>query len=427
MAGTQIITTGRFRFNNTNEEVNKAYKGNIASRSLWMGGTHIWPSYEIFCVDKKTSFVASENSVYKEEKNGNTIYTYNASNYSYYLPKQWKDLDPAGGILSSCIITRESSYWHLLSLEITAYTLPVDGNYIEFDDDFISCNDKKSDGKDYVDEISVSNASFSYTMEDKTEWKGKSWMVKFNQDDDLPLDVAEKGLCLNFNIPSNNLSSSTKTILRISKFVNEFDNQIEVPTGVHDGILCWNQNPNTIYKLQMCWVTGLGSTTPISKESAQNIDYNDTAIHDYWLCIEFGVSNDGGQTYSWNEDAIGELPGSISMMTTVTIEGTNADKFTATVVKENKQTNKNYVNIQVKANQPNDYDNNTNRTPIYKSKPRPSFSDEKAYGSGIDDNRTSMLTWQLERYTSTEPWNISISATFTGTGILEKFSGSTRL
>lgn len=429
MAETKIITTGRFRFNNINEEVNKVYKGgNIASRSLWMGGTHIWPSYEIFCVDNSTNFVASRNSIYKKEENGNTIYTYNATTYSYYSPNLWKDLDPTGGTLSSYIVTRESSYWHLLSLEITAYTLPVGNTYMNFGDDFISCNDKKLNGDNYVDEISVVNNGdvFSYTMEN-TEWKAKSWLVKFNQDDDLPIDVADKGLCLNFNIPANNLSSSTKTILRITKFINEFDSKIEVPTEVHNGILCWNQDPNTIYKVQMCWVTGDGSTDPIPKDTIQNIDYNDTSEHEYCLCIEFGVSNDGGKTYLWNEDAIGdELPGDISRMTTVSIGGDDADKFTAEVIKETKTINKNYVKIRVHASNPNNYDNNTNRSPIYKSKVKSSFTNERAYPSGSDANRSSNLFWQLERYTSTEPWNISINVTFTGTEKLEKFFGSTQ-
>lgn len=428
MAETKIITTGRFRFNNINEEVNKVYKGgNIASRSLWMGGTHIWPSYEIFCVDDNTKFVASRNSIYKEEKNSNTIYTYDGSNYSYYLPKQWKDLDPTGGTLSTYIVTRESSYWHLLSLEITAYTLPVGNTYINFDDDFISCNDKKLNGGNYVDEISVANNGdvFSYTMGD-TEWKAKSWLVKFNQDDDLPIDVANKGLCLNFNVPANNLSSSTKTILRITKFFNEFDSKIEVPTEVHNGILCWNQDPNTIYKVQMCWVTGGESTVPISKDVMQNIDYNDTTAHDYWLCIEFGVSYDGGDTYLWNEDAVGELPGTISHMVSVSISGDDADKFTATVVKENKTINKNYVKIQVQASNPNSYDNNTNKTTIYKSFPITNQSNSLAVDESDNGYKTSKICWVLRRYTSTEPWNISVNVMFNGTGVLEKFSGSTR-
>lgn len=422
-----IITTGRFRFNNKDKEVNKAYKGKVASRSLYMGKDHIWPSYEIFCIDKTTSFVGSVDSNHKDQETG--LSSYNFDNYSYSSIA--KGIDPAGGTVSTSIINRESSYWHCLSLEISAYTSYNNGGVV-FDENAITydTNIKASDGSNYITKVERTKSETDVTIVDgdTNRWNVSRWLVTFNQKDDLPLDFATKGALLGITIPPNNYPFVSTGLLRITKFVNEFGELKNIPAEVHEGILTWTQNPNTIYKVQMCWVQGDGIATPLSKNEIQSMVYT-TSTKSYWLCIEFGVSKSGGTADSdfiWNQDLEPEIsiPNTLASMVTATITGTDADKFTVTVPKTVKTENKNYVEVVVTPTSNNDYSHNTNRTPVYKSKVLSNNSWELALDDEDYDNsyQSSGITWQLERYTTTRPWDATISIKFTGTGSLSNFS-----
>lgn len=426
-----IITTGRFRFNNKDKEVNKAYKGGSASRSLYMGKDHIWPSYEIFCIDKTTSFVASSDSSYKDQQTG--LSTYNFSGYSYSSIA--KAIDPAGGVVSTSIINRESSYWHCLSLEISAYTLCNNaGVGVVFDENAISydTNIKVSDGSNYITKVerTKSETNVAIVENDAHKWNVSRWTVEFNQKDDLPLDFATKGALLGITIPSNSCPFASTGLLRITKFVNEFGQLQDIPAEVHEGILTWTQAANSLYKVQMCWVQGDGVATPLAKGKTQTMIYT-TSTKSYWLCIELGVSKSGGTAdtdFIWNQDLEPEIviPNNLASMVTATITGADADKFTVTVPKTIKTTNKNYVEVVVTPVSNNDYSHNTNRSPVYKSKVITSNSWELASDDDDYDNnyQSSGITWQLERYTSTQPWDATINITFTGTGTLSNFSGS---
>ena len=422
-----IITTGRFRFNNKDKEVNKAYKGKVASRSLYMGKDHIWPSYEIFCIDKTTSFVGSVDSNHKDQETG--LSSYNFDNYSYSSIA--KGIDPAGGTVSTSIINRESSYWHCLSLEISAYTSYNNGGVV-FDENAITydTNIKASDGSNYITKVERTKSETDVTIVDgdTNRWNVSRWLVTFNQKDDLPLDFATKGALLGITIPPNNYPFVSTGLLRITKFVNEFGELKNIPAEVHEGILTWTQNPNTIYKVQMCWVQGDGIATPLSKNEIQSMVYT-TSTKSYWLCIEFGVSKSGGTADSdfiWNQDLEPEIsiPNTLASMVTATITGTDADKFTVTVPKTVKTENKNYVEVVVTPTSNNDYSHNTNRTPVYKSKVLSNNSWELALDDEDYDNsyQSSGITWQLERYTATQPWDATISIKFTGTESLSNFS-----
>lgn len=424
-----IITTGRFRFNNKDKEVNKTYKGNVASRSLYMGPDHIWPSYEILCIDKTTSFAGSKDSNYKDQETG--LSTYNFSNYSYSSIA--KDIDPAGGTVSTSIINRESSYWHCLSLEISAYTLcNKQGTGVVFDENAITydTNIKVSDGSNYITKVERTESKTDVTIvdDDTNRWNVSRWLVTFNQKDDLPLDFATKGALLGITIPPNNYPFTSTGLLRITKFVNEFGELKDIPTEVHEGILTWTQNPNTIYKVQMCWVQGDGIATPLSKDEIQSMVYT-TSTKSYWLCIELGVSKSGGTADSdfvWNQDLEPEIsiPNDLASMVTVTISGTDANRFTVTVPKTVRTENKNYVEVVVTPTSNNDYSHNINRTPVYKSKVLTNNSWELASDDEEYDNshQSSGITWQLERYTTTQPWDATISIKFTGTDSLSNFT-----
>lgn len=420
-----IITNGRFRFNNIDKEVNKTYKGYVASRSLYLGSTHIWPSYEIFCIDKTTSFVGSENSNWKDKQTG--VSTYNFSKYSYTnIPKA---IDPAGGIVSTSIINRESSYWHCLSIEVTAYTrCNDDGAGMVLADNAISYDTNvKPDGNPYIESIEVidEESQVAIVPNDEYKWNVKRWNIGFNQKDDLPLDFATTGALLGVTIPPNNNPFATIGMLRITGFLNEAHEFQTVPTNVHEGILTWVQDPNIIYKVQMCWVTGDGIPTPLDKDEIQTIGYT-TTTKSYWLCLEFGVSKTGGtddSDFLWNQDLEPEItiPNNLASMVKASVTGADADRFNIKVNNAIKTNNKNYVEIIVTPTSNNDYAHNTNRTPIYKAEVNKDKSTELATST---DNATSTISWQLQRYTTTQPWNATIQIKFIGSGALSNFTGS---
>lgn len=423
-----LITTGRFRFNNKDKEVNKAYKGNIASRSLYMGKDHIWPSYEIFCIDKTTSFVANKNSNWKDKQTG--LSTYNFSGYSYSSIAV--GIDPSGGNVATSIINRETSYWHCLSLEISAYTRCNGGTGVVFDDNAITydTNIKVSDGKPYISSITKTEeaSNVAIVQNDEYKWNVKRWAVKFNQTDDLPLDFSTKGALLQINIPSNDNPFTSVGLLRITKFFNEFGELKDIPVDIHEGILTWKQNPNSVYRVQMCWVTGDGTNTPLKKEQIQSMGYT-TTTKSYWLCIEFGISKTGGSEDSdflWNQDLEADgivIPNNISSMVKVTTTGVDSDKFTVTVANSIREVNKNYVEIIVRPKSNNDYSHNINRTPIYKSEVYKEYSTEIA-AQYNHDKIASTLVWNVKRYTSTQPWDATIQIEFTGVGVLSNFKGT---
>lgn len=425
-----IISSGRFRLGQKSKEMNQAYKGQYATRSAWVNGKHIWPSYEIQSVDSTLNFSPSDDSHYK---NGST---YTGKNRN---PIDEFQMDPSGGTIEVNVISRESSLWHCLKFivgakptknnsaiksiltpaSLTAYTPGVGDEQVIDVTDETACKNAGLNPEDFE--------SFYRTS---PEYE-RCWLVNMNQTANLPVQNSSHNTKLTFNIGSNNTSTPFGCGIYIIGFLDEFDKPILlIDEDKRVTLAKWSQNPNAIYKVQMNWVDGQNSSVVLDPNSTQTIDYNQTNAQIYWLCIDLGVSLDGGTTYQWNQ-GLSENP-DLYKYVTVSLGGDDKDKFDVSVA----TTSGYWVQIKLTPKYTNDNANvnDENKTTEYMLESRlsndylefsgvggPAIYEGKHYSDSVNHN--SNIALALKNYTQCTPWNVEIHATFAGKDSLVNFKG----
>lgn len=422
-------------------------------RSLSLGNNHIWPSV-ILDNSRNDTFI-----YYSLAKSDGGHYQGDFNNLmSGVLPNADKlnDIDPAGGFGQLRFISKESSLWHAVSVQLcVTETLkiengaPKDSEVLQFD----TTKSKKKYDTDTSKDLEYDyNGNEDYTIEElelerkiENNTLKRYFKISKKSTSSNPLNYFDDDFLLDYVVgPNNNSETSTCKVEIVGVYMfqkgTEYYEELKNTSIV---LANYSQGPNCMWYCCMAWVNRPKSIeedpTPIESSF---INYN-TLYIDLYLYVEFGVSPNGGHDIYWNQkirdDLDGILPSTIANNITISASQSGnkdwTDKYTTfNVVNIKKQDGSasNYFMVSGVSNI-NNNDNNdpADRTQEYRienlSVAAPTtiqvnnIEYDAANADYTDNTQTTEVGFYVKRYTTTSPWEIKINAELH----YGKFNGST--
>lgn len=422
-------------------------------RSLSLGNNHIWPSVILDNSSNDTfiyySLAKSDGGHYQGDFDGwmNGV-----------LPNKGDDkanaIDPAGGFGQLRFISKESSLWHAVSVQICVTETQKIENGAAKDNELLQFDTtktkKKYDTNGLKDLEYDYNGNEDYTIEEikrniedntiKRYFKVSKKSISTN-----PLNYFDDDFLLDYVVgPNNNSEISNCTVEIVGVYMFQKGTEYYQALETNPILLAnYSQGANCMWYCCMAWVNKPKSVEedPVPIESS-SISYN-TQYIDLYLYVEFGVSPNGGHDIYWNQkvrdDLNGILPSTVANNITISISQSGnkdwTDKYTTfNVVNIKKQDGSasNYFTVSGVSNI-NNNDNNdpTDRTQEYRIENRYVYAHDIIDVNGIiydaahadytDEIQLTETNFYVNRYTTTSPWEIKINAELH----YEKFNGTT--
>lgn len=337
---------------NSSSEVFQMWKGKsenqIPNRELRILEKRIWPSFELGLGNNPgneakslwTGDFGSNNGLQgwqpDKDLNGNRI---------WIDPREVHEFDPS--YLNECkVLLRclETSYWHKISFTITVITDNANENFLEFkiyngvdhtligsaDDNGTivdSFNDLKSEEKIWLNSKKEGNF-FNYQLEapiNNLSIRRFKFSCVVNPDNlNYPNDkingILNNFIQIQFDTKSNNSSYISSTAIYVSSIHTMLGEEIELDSKDIVPIALYWQKPNVLFYTHLHWCTNYDayvgkSEVPTMVENYE-IDYNNNNANVY-LCMELGLSIDGGKTIYWNDTHKKELGEKNSSITNI--------------------------------------------------------------------------------------------------------------
>lgn len=420
-------------------------------RSLSLGNNHIWPSVVLDNSSNDTfvyySLAKSDGGHYQgdfDEWMNGVLPNADTAN----------DIDPAGGFGQLRFISKESSLWHAVSVQLCVTETQKIENGTAKDNELLQFDTtktkKKYDANGLKDLEYDYNGNEDYTIEElKREIENNTikryFKVSKNTTSTNPLNYFDDDFLLDYVVgPNNNSEISTCTVEIVGVYMFQKGTEYYQALETNPILLAhYSQGANCMWYCCMAWVNRpkFGDEDPVPIETS-SIGYNTQYINLY-LYVEFGVSPNGGHDIYWNQkirdDLDGVLPSTIANNITITaLQNGNKDwtdkytTFTVTNIKKQDGSASNYFTVSGVSNiNNNDNNNPEDRTQEYRIENLSVLADtyivvgDSRYWAANADYTDSIhptkTDFYVKRYTTTSPWQIKINAELH----YGKFNGST--